>query len=700
MVKRLAKILYVLVPLAIVLIFIIDLFSFYSSISVGDISFFRELIIFGLIFLSYYFIKAKLHFDELTIPQNLTRLAILIAANFLISLLIDNIFNPIYSTGFPPVYRSPSAVLVSTITAFIATFTLVPALFILKQLIFYKRKRNTAIIFNLYLMAITINAASVYLSKQPVSGFHFTVQSLPNDISFAFALIFVIILSFRNEWITYLSRKKKIIYFFIGLPLLVAIALLFDIVYSRSLPAYSLTIAALTFNMWVFLLVYAGFSVFKLLLQIPTARAFDRKIKELNSLYDLGRMLNSETKIDNLLPLITRLTSQVLESQSTWLALYNDGQKEFTISSSLNLSATDLESIPLLHLDGLNDMIVKKKEAILINDIPHHRYLKSLLNWRKEVRTILAAPLFGNRGQLMGIIYATKNKEYTFDIDDVSLIQGVANQGSIAIENASLLHESIERERLEQELKVARDVQLKLLPQSIPPINNFEVDALCLSAYEVGGDYYDFFKFADGNPGIIIGDVSGKGTSAALYMAEFKGIIQTLAKSHSTPYTLACDINRMIYPNIERRSFVSAIIAKINPQEQKVIFARAGHTPVLFCSGNGQEPQNILTKGIGIGLDPGDKFNSILEEYSITMDGRGTLVLYTDGVTEARNRDGIEFGEERLIGLVKECYNFSAEEIKDKLLNSVVEFCGSTPLHDDLTFVILKNCREFINSQD
>ncbi len=697
MVKRLAKILYVLIPLAVLLIFFIDLFSFYSSISVGDISFFRELIIFSLIFLSYYYIKAKLHLDELTIQQNLARLAILIAANFLISLLIDKIFDPAYSSGFPPVYRSPSAVVVSTITAFIATFTLVPSLFILKQFIFYKRKRNTAIIFNLYLLAITINAISVYLSRQPVSGLRFANESLPNDISFTFALIFVIMLSFRNEWITYLSRKKKIIYFFIGIPLLVAIALLFDIVYRRSLPAYSLTIAALTFNMWVFLLVYAGFAVFKLLLQIPTARAFDRKIKELNSLYDLGRMLNSETKINNLLPLITRLTSQVLESQSTWLAKYDDKQNNFIITSSLHLSKDDLESIPLLHLDGLNEMIVKKKEAILINDIPHHRYLKSLLNWKKDARTIIAAPLFGNRRQLMGIIYATKNKEYTFDIDDVSLIQGVANQASVAIENTSLLKESIERERLEQELKVARDVQLKLLPQTLPTINNFAIDALCLSAYEVGGDYYDFFHFADGYPGIIIGDVSGKGTSAALYMAEFKGIIQTLAKSHKTPYTLACDINRMLYPNIERRSFISAIIAKINPEKERLIFARAGHTPVLYCSGNGQEPQNILTPGIGIGLDPGDKFNSILEEYSIPMKGQGTVIFYTDGLTEARNGEGVEFGEERLAGLIKECSNSSAEEIKDKLLNTVVEFCGLTPLHDDLTFVILKNCRNFKN---
>ncbi|MBN2365218.1 MAG: SpoIIE family protein phosphatase, partial [Calditrichaeota bacterium] len=327
-----------------------------------------------------------------------------------------------------------------------------------------------------------------------------------------------------------------------------------------------------------------------------------------------------------------------------------------------------------------------------INDIPHHRQFRTILEWKSDARSILGAPMFSNRGQLMGILYATKAKEYTFDIDDVSLIQGVANQAAIAMENASLLKESIERERMEQELKIARDVQLKLLPQILPKIENFDLEAFCLSAYEVGGDYYDFFYYADGYPGLIIGDVSGKGTSAALYMAEFKGIIQTLAKHHKTPYSLTCDINKTLYPNIERHTFISAIVAKIDPKKEKIIFARAGHTPVLFCSKKINEPQNILTRGIGIGLDKGEKFNSILEEYSLSLQGNGTMILYTDGVTEARNSEGSEFGEERLASLLKECNGYKAEEIKERLVNSVVNFCGSTPLHDDMTFIILQNC--------
>ena len=294
-------------------------------------------------------------------------------------------------------------------------------------------------------------------------------------------------------------------------------------------------------------------------------------------------------------------------------------KSRFTLVSERNLTPEEINTNPLLTVDGLNELIIKNKDSILINDIPHHRQFKDLLQWKKDIRTILGAPLFSNRGQLMGIIYATKVKEYTFDIDDISLLQGVSNQAAVAIENARLLKQSIERERLEQELKIARDGELKSLPQSLPKIENFDIDAFCLSAYEVGGDYYDFFYFSDGNPGLIVGDVSGKGTSAALYMAEFKGIIQTLARNHNNPYKLSRDINRIIYPNIERRSFVSAIIAKINAREETIVFARAGHTPVLYCSGNSHEPNNIITKGIGIGLDPGSIFNEILEEHTVSL---------------------------------------------------------------------------------
>ncbi len=691
--KKLFKILYVIIPLLVILIAAIDLLSYYSNLSITIVSYLREIIILSIIFVWYKILKEHLHFDELTIEQNLVRLSILIVGNFLIAVGLHTIFSPNYSSGFPVNYNSPSAIFVSTILAFTAAITFVPAILILKQLIFYKRKRKTALIFNLYLLAITINAISVFVTKEPVGWFRFSRETLANDISFSFTILLILILSFRNEWITYLSRKKKLLYFFAGIPIYIGIASLFDVAYKTPLPAYSLSIAALSYALWLFLVIYFAISLIKLLFHLPTARAFDRKIRELNSLYDLGRMLNSETKLKKLIPLITKSTSEFLQSDSTWLELYEDNDEKFNIASHLNLTKNELSSFPLSSPTGLNRAVIQKKGPFLINDVSHNRAYRDLLEWKKDARAILGAPLFNHQEDLMGIIYATKVKEYTFDIDDASLLQGVANQASIALENARLLQESIERERMEQELRIARDVQIKLLPQKLPQIPNFDVDASCLMAYEVGGDYYDFFRFADGNYGLVLGDVSGKGTSAALYMAEFKGIIQTLAQSYNSPHELASAANRIVYPNIERRTFVSAIFAKINSQDKSVTVARAGHTPLIYIPVKNKTPQSILTSGIGVGLDNGDKFEMTLKEETICMEPGDTAIFYTDGVTEARNSRGEEFGEDRLLDHLKNCNSNSANDIKENLLKFVVDFCGDTPLHDDLTFSVLKCCK-------
>ncbi len=692
--KSILKISYFVIPVLVILIAFVDLLSYYSNLYIVPVAYIRELVIIAILLIWYYVLKNKLHFDELNIEQNLIRLFLFIAANFIIAVILNAAFNPLYSGGFPPSYQSPSAIIVSTVIALTAAITLVPIILIFKQLIFHKRKKRTALFFNLFLAAIAINALIVFYTRESVGWFRFARETLLTDISMTFTLLIIFILSFRNEWITYLSGKKKLIYFIAGLILYVAIASLFDFVYRTPLPAYSLTLAALTYSLWMFLLFYGGLALFKLFIHLPTARAFDRKIRELNSLYHLGRKLNREVKLSKLLPLITQLTEQIMGCNSTWLALYDEKEGRFRIAAQLNLTKQQIKEYPLTGFSGFNRDIVSRKETILISDVSHNRIYHDLLNWKRDARTILGVPLFSNRGQLMGIIYATKNREYTFDIDDASLLQGLANQAAMALENANLLQESIERERLEQELKIAREVQLKLLPQALPDIPGLDIEAYCLSAYEVGGDYYDFFNFPDGQPGIVIGDVAGKGTSAALYMAEFKGVIQTLARIHNSPAALANAANRVIYPNIDRRSFVSAIIAKIDPTARRITFVRAGHPPVLFCPGNGKPAQKIHSRGLGFGLDSGKIFENLLEEKTIEIQPGGIIIFYTDGVIEARNSRGEEFSEERLLELLQNCDSDSAEKIKENLMNAVIRFCEDTPLHDDLTFVILRCCKE------
>ncbi|RMH89432.1 MAG: GAF domain-containing protein, partial [Calditrichaeota bacterium] len=388
--------------------------------------------------------------------------------------------------------------------------------------------------------------------------------------------------------------------------------------------------------------------------------------------------------------LITQLTARVLGSHCAWLELYEPEENRLRVVSHINLSQQQILQNPFDDPEGFNRMIIQEKKPVLINDIPQHPELKHLGNWHQQVRSMLATPLFSNRGQLMGILYAAKSQSYGFDIDDVSLMEGFANQTAIALENAKLWQTSIEKERLEQELKVAREVQLRLVPQEMPRVGGFEIDSYFLTAYEVGGDYYDFIQFSDNLPGVVIGDVSGKGTSAAFYMAEFKGVIQTLAHTSRDPGKLLCRANRIFYPTIERHSFVTAIVGKLIPDRNRFRFARAGHTPVLHCSPARGLVTFLQPPGLGIGLDRGPLFEKILRVEEVELAPGDTLLLFTDGLIELRNAGGEEYGEERLAAMVQECHELSAEALKDRILNDIMDFSEGTPLHDDLTLVIIK----------
>lgn len=682
------KIIYIITPILILLIFIIDILFFFSGITFTSLINLKELLA-VLLTLSWLIIHRRFaKLQSLTLKQKLGYFSIFLTANYVILFILNLFINPEYSNEFPHQYQSFSAIIDSNVTALLAFTTLIPALIIIRDLVFSKQKRTTRLYFNLFIIFTILTSLSVFITKQPF--FKFTSETVVNEILVFCTLAMIVMLSFRNDWITYLPRKDKILYFVVGIIVFSEIIGLPDYVYRRTFSAYSLMLYTFTNIISLMLLIYGSFAMLKLLFHLPTAKAFDRKLREVNSLYDLSRTLNSELNFKKLTQLITQLTAKVLESSSTWLQLYDPEEKKLRIVSHINLSQSQILNNPLSDLTGLNKQLIEKKRAILINDVSQYKAFEELKNWRKDVRSFIAAPLYSNRQQLMGIIYAAKTQLYGFDIEDVSLLEGFANQVVIALENVNLLEASIKKERLEQELRIARDVQLKLLPQSLPEIESFELDSYFITAYEVGGDYFDFIQFGDGHQGIVIGDVSGKGTSAAFYMAEFKGVIQTLAQTFNNPKDLACHANKIFYSHIERRLFVSAVVAKYIPNKRMFQFIRAGHNPVLHCSNHNMQPLFIQPPGLAIGLDSGQKFNKIIQLETVKLEPGDSLVLFTDGLPEARNEKGEEFGEERLCQVLHENQRLSASEIKENILDEIMGFVGETPLHDDLTFIVMK----------
>jgi serine phosphatase RsbU (regulator of sigma subunit) len=223
----------------------------------------------------------------------------------------------------------------------------------------------------------------------------------------------------------------------------------------------------------------------------------------------------------------------------------------------------------------------------------------------------------------------------------------------------------------------------------MPKLEGLEIDAVSITANEVGGDYYDFFEVEHG-VALAVGDVSGKGAQAAFYMAELKGIIESLTKLHTSPKELMIKANETLIGNLERTAFISLIYALFNMKNNELRFARAGHCPLLYCSNGKGEPSFVEPPGLGLGLDQGYKFCQVISEQKIKLKPGDVFVFYTDGVTEARNSSQREFDEERLRNLVSANSHLNATRIKEILVKEIQKFVGHEKAHDDLTFVVTK----------
>ncbi len=258
----------------------------------------------------------------------------------------------------------------------------------------------------------------------------------------------------------------------------------------------------------------------------------------------------------------------------------------------------------------------------------------------------------------------------------------------------SLLAEMAEKKRLEEELRIARDIQMSLLPQGPLRMPGLQMTAHCSPAREVGGDYYDFFAIDDRRVGILIADVSGKGTSAALYMAELKGLMLSLSQIHTSPRELMVAANRIIADNLDARSFITMTYAVLDMGTRTMTYARAGHTPLIHLTGRGlgRRARILIPDGMVLGLkfDRGEKFAACLEEVTLPLTAGDLFVLFTDGISEAMNADEDLFGENRLSTLIEDHAELPFDELRERILREVRDFTGELGPHDDMTLILLK----------
>jgi phosphoserine phosphatase RsbU/P len=258
-----------------------------------------------------------------------------------------------------------------------------------------------------------------------------------------------------------------------------------------------------------------------------------------------------------------------------------------------------------------------------------------------------------------------------------------------------LLREAEEKKRLEEELRIARAIQMSLLPRGELTVPGLSITAICEPAREVGGDYYDLFPLGDNCLGVLIADVSGKGTSAALYMAELKGLMLSLSQIHRSPRQLLIAANRIISDHLDSRSFITMTYAVIDLGARTMTYARAGHTPLIYRPerGNGSPGVRILLPDglvLGLRIDGGRMFESLLEEATLRLQNGDLLLFFTDGISEAMNPESDCFGESRLGQIIEDHGHLPPEELRERILREVASFVGTAQQHDDMTMILVK----------
>jgi len=253
-----------------------------------------------------------------------------------------------------------------------------------------------------------------------------------------------------------------------------------------------------------------------------------------------------------------------------------------------------------------------------------------------------------------------------------------------------LLEQQGEKERMEEDLRVARNIQMSLLPQEYVEIEGLKIAAVCLPANEMGGDYYDLLPLSNHRLGVLIADVSGKGTSAALYMAELKGLILSLSRNHASPKDLLIELNEILAPNLDRRSFVTMTYAIIDSQKRTLRVARAGHNPLIHFDGRTGQTRLLSPPGLALGFDSGERFKAIIQEVELPLVHGDTFLFFTDGISEAMNGASELFGESRLADILKHANELSSDDLKERILHEVRAFAAGESPHDDMTLVIVK----------
>ena len=399
----------------------------------------------------------------------------------------------------------------------------------------------------------------------------------------------------------------------------------------------------------------------------------------------VGIALLPRTSLEDTLKMTIDLVFQAIPAERGFLFLKEGDDLTCKIARGINEAALPTASQVQLSR-SITNKVLSEGASVLTSDAMHDpRFQAQHSVVLSQIRSVMAVPLASGE-EIFGMVYVDNPFNNRFTEEDLKVLTTIASVASIKIENDRLLDERLEKRRMEEELKVASEIQMRLQPFAPPKIEGWDMTGVSFPCREIGGDYYDFIhRKRDSHLIVAVGDVSGKGTGAALLMSSLHAAVRAQSQTRASISEVMAEINQYIFENSPSNKFLTLFYGELDPDTGTLAYSNGGHNAPIFVR-RGGEVERLDKGGLPIGMMQG----VVYQEASVAFERGDVLVIYSDGITESINEREEEFDEERLIEVVKDNLGRSASGVRDRIDEALSRFVGTTAPVDDMTLMIIK----------
>jgi len=424
-------------------------------------------------------------------------------------------------------------------------------------------------------------------------------------------------------------------------------------------------------------------------IQSMTTPADFMKIK---SDYKSMAVLNEVSKALVLHQPLNELLERIMELISSYMPMdrgvlmKKEGNPPQLIPKVIRINNKNLTRQKILVSQSIVNLVLDKHSSILTTDAQaDSRFMDKDSVIKSNIHSAMCVPLWNNV-EIIGVIYADRISLLDqFTEDDLRLLTLLANLAAVKIENALAIEKAIEREKMEKELALAAQIQKDFMPKQNPACDNFDVAGTNIPCYQVGGDYYDFIAIDPCRLGIIIADVSGKGIGASLLMASLRAALHSEIHPQFQLEVMAAKLNDFVHRSSSPDRFITFFFCELNMKTGEIRYVNAGHNPPFIIEKNGKMSR-LESSGFCLGMFPSVAY----EAKQVTLGVGDAAVLFTDGITESRNKNNEEFGEDGLVKLLKKNLKQPAAKVVEKVCHELSSFTSGVAPMDDMTFIVIK----------